>query len=289
MQNFYRRGATAVGVLSALTIALFCQQASQRAEWNQPFKPFRIVGNIYYVGPAGVSSFFISTPQGAILIDGGLPESAPLIEKNIADLGFHMIDVKYLLNGHAHFDHAGGLAELKRLSGGKMVASKPDAEALTTGRGADSHPVKVDRLIGDKDTVSLGGATLTAHITPGHTRGCTTWTMPVTEAGKTYNVVFYCSTSVVDVLVNNHSYPQIVADYEHSFVELRKLPCDVFLAPHGSLFHLSEKRARMTPGAPNPFIDAQEYQPYIDASEREFRHALKQQQAPAAKQSSGTR
>lgn len=271
-----QRSAFIVPLLVAA--ALFAQKdPSTRAAWNRPVPPFRIIGNIYYVGMAGVSSFLIVTPQGDILIDGGLPESPPLIEKSIAALGFHVHDVKYLLNSHAHFDHAGGLAALKRASGATLVASRGDTPVLTSGRQPnfpDSFPVHVDRIIDDGAKVELGGSVLTAHITPGHTKGCTTWTMPVTDNGRTYNVVFYCSTTVVDKLAGNAWYPQIAADYETSFRKLRILPCDVFLAPHPGMFHMEEKRKRLARGGPNPFIDPNEFRAYVDQSEREFRAEL---------------
>ena len=265
------------------------RDTNERAAWNQAVKPFRIIGNIYYVGMSGVTSFLITTPQGDILLDGGFPESAPLIEKNIAALGFRIQDVKYLLNSHAHFDHSGGLAELRRLSGAQMVASRADGEMLESGGQGDFPSwkdslfpaVKVDRVIADGETVQLGEVTMTAVLTPGHTKGCTTWTLPVQESGKTYQVVFYCSTSVPGYrLVDNPKYPQIVPDYEHSFARLRRLPCDVFLAPHADFFHLDEKRARMGKG-PNPFIDPTEFRAYLDSSERDFQRELQKQRTDA--------
>lgn len=256
-------------------------------ENSHPVDPFRIIGNVYYVGPSEVASYLITTPQGHVLLDGGFAETAPIIEKNIAKLGFHMHDIKFLLNSHAHYDHCGGLAELKRASGASMVASRADAEVLESGRQKNySIPdslfpaVKVDRLIGSGEKVELGGVTLTAILTPGHTKGCTTWTMQVEDAGKTYHVVFYCSTSVPGYpLVDNARYPQIVSDYERSFALLRQLPCDVFLAPHGSFFHLMEKRAALAKGGPNPFVDSSELRSYVQQSEEEFHRELKVQQA----------
>jgi metallo-beta-lactamase class B len=258
-----------------LICAVGLAQSSRRAAWNQPVKPFKIVGNVYYVG-AHVSSFYIKTPAGAIVIDGGLSETAPLIEKGVAELGFSIQDVKILLNSHAHYDHCGGLAELKKLSGAKMMASAADAPVLESGQGQFGAfpPVRVDRVIQDGETVRLGGVTLTAHLTPGHTKGCTTWTMPVTESGKTYQVVFYCSTSVVDKLVNNVAYPEIVADYEHSFAALRKIQADVFLAPHSGFFHLEEKRKLVEAGKLDAFVDPTEMQKFVDDSERDFRTQL---------------
>lgn len=260
----------AVAVVSRLGAQ---QGALPPAAWNGPIEPFRIIGNVYYVGAAGVSAFLIVTPEGSIVLDGGLPETEPRIEAGIAALGFRPADVKYLLNSHAHFDHAGGLAALKLKSGARMVASEGDSGTLNTGGGGRFTPVRVDRIVKDNGTVELGGATLTAHVTPGHTKGCTTWSMPVAEGGKIYRVVFYCSTSVVDRLVNNRDYPGIVADYERSFKTLRTMPCDVFLAPHGWFFHLQEKRAKIGGGA-NPFVDPGEMRAYVEQSERDFRGAL---------------
>ena len=264
-------------VFWALSSIGFAQSnAAQRAAWNKPVKPFRIIGNIYYVGAANVSSFFIRTPQGAILLDGALPETAPLIEKSIGELGFSIEDVKILLNSHAHYDHCGGLAELKKVSGARMIASERDAPVLSSGKGgAGPFPaVRVDRVIADQQTVKLGGVTLTAHITPGHTKGCTTWTMPVSDGGKTYQVVFYCSTSVVDKLVNNSAYPDIVSDYERSFAELKKMPCDVFLAPHAGIFNLDAKSQQLDAGKLDAFVDPTEMQRFVEQSEREFREQL---------------
>jgi metallo-beta-lactamase class B len=262
------------------------RNAAERAEWNQPVKPFRIIGNVYYVGVAGISAFLVRTSQGAILLDGGLPESAPRIEKSIEELGMSIHDVKILLNSHAHLDHAGGLAELKKHSGARMIASQGDREALVQGRqiyedsGVTPFPaVAVDRVIGDRETVELGAVTLTAHLTPGHTEGCTTWTMPVSDDRGRHNVIFYCSTSVVDKLVHNRHYPGIAADYQRTFETLHSLSADVFLAPHSSLFRWEEKRARLDAGHADAFVDAGELQRFVKSSENEFRQELAKQQA----------
>ncbi|HLH04211.1 MAG TPA: subclass B3 metallo-beta-lactamase [Bryobacteraceae bacterium] len=264
---------------------------SSRVAWNRPFPPFRIIGNLYYVGASGVSSFLITTPQGDILLDGGFSETAPQIERNIAKLGFKITDVKYLLNSHAHYDHAGGLAELKRASHAQFVASRGDAGTLSSGHQqsfgpgqSDSHfpAVHVDRIISDGETVSLGGVTLTAHVTPGHIKGCTTWSMPVSDGGRTYQVVFACSLSVAgNLLVNNPKYPNIVADYEASFAKMRALPCDVFLGAHPGFFSLDEKYKRMRPGAPNPFIKPGELRAFVDEAQQDFEQQLAQQRAAA--------
>ena len=270
-------------LVAAALLACCLVFANERAKWNKPEQPFHIIGNIYFVGTAGLSSYLVTTPQGDFLLDGGLPESAPLIEHHIEQLGFHMRDVKLLLNSHAHYDHDGGLSELKRASGAQMVASRADAPNLESGLtdsyggGWDKQErgVKVDRIIDDGAQLALGGSVMTAHVTPGHTKGCTTWTMPVTEGGKQYNVVFYCSTSVPGYpLVHNRSYPQIVSDYEHSFAILEKLPCDVFLANHTGFFHMQDKLSQLRKGGPNPFIDPQELKAFVADSKEQFEAQL---------------
>jgi metallo-beta-lactamase class B len=263
--------------------------SEQYRKWNTPVKPFRIIGNIYYVGASDLTSFLITSPRGHILLDGGLPQTAPQIERNVAALGFNMKDVKLLLNSHAHFDHAGGLAELKRISGARMIASRQDAPALMDGDkddfawpGTVSFPsVHVDRIVADGESLTLGEIAMTAHLTPGHTKGCTTWTMPVSDGGKTYAAVFVCSTSVPGYqLIGNRKYPNIVANYEQTFRALRSLPCDVFLASHGAFFDLSAKHRALERGVkPNPFIDPDGYRSFIDGTEHEFRRRLSEQAA----------
>src|SRR4030095_15706394 len=182
-------------ILLGLLCVLFCPvggcgQADETARsWNQPVKPFRIAGNLYYVGASDLSSLLIITPQGHILLDSGLVETEPQIQQNVAKLGFRLEDVKVLINTHAHYDHAGGLALLKRLTGATLMASEADAALLAAGGKGDPNfgdtlayePVKVDRILRDGDKVELGGVTLTAHLTPGHTKGNTTWTMTVND------------------------------------------------------------------------------------------------------------
>ena len=266
-------------LISVLAVVPMAHQTSdERAAWNRPFQPFHLIGNIYYVGATGVSAFLIVTPGGSFLLDGGLPETAPQIARNVAELGFRLSDVKYLLNSHAHFDHAGGLAELKRLSGATMVASTGDAPALRAG-GPAMPAVAVDRIVGDGEALRLGDTTLTAHVTPGHTQGCTTWTMTATEKGSAHRVVFYCSTSVVDRLVGNAQYPQIATDYEHSFRKLRTLPSDVFLAPHPSFFDMETKCKKMQSGRSNPFVDLTELRRFVENSERQFHVDLERQRS----------
>lgn len=261
-------------VLFVSLLALGAQQtASDREAWNQPVEPFRIAGDVYYVGAAGVSAFLIRTDDGVILIDGGLPETAAHIAASIATLGVDMRDVKILLNSHAHYDHGGGLAELKRLTGASLAVSGPDADRLEKG-DPNMPAVRVDRRLADGDTVRLGGTTLTANVTPGHTKGCTTWTMTTREDDRDLDVLFHCSTSVVDVLVGNTHYPNIVEDYERTFARLRAMKADVFLSNHPWFFNMADRWKARQAGGANPFIDPLALGRFNDRQEQQFRAAL---------------
>lgn len=265
--------------------------ARARIGWNLPMAPFRVIGDIYYIGTAGTSAFLISTPQGLILTDGGLPESAEQIEANIRALGFDIKNVKILLNSHAHFDHAGALARIKRDSGARMIASEADKPFLEKGlitfgpSVADPFPpVTVDRTVKDGDTVMLGGVTLTAHLTPGHTPGCTSWTMPVAERGEKLNLLFFCSiTGGGNPLVDNKAYPAIADDYKATFAKLKTMDVDIFLAPHGEQFGLAKKLAAMKANAgadaSNPFIDRNEFHSFMAQQEKQFDDTLSRQRA----------
>lgn len=257
-------------------------------EWNRPVAPFRIAGNVYYVGASEVSSYLIATDDGLVLLDSGFAETVPLIEASVRALGFRMQDVKVLLNSHAHFDHAGGLAALKRLTGARLHASAGDTPLLAAG-GLGDHafgdrfsyePVTVDRTVKDGDVLSIGGTRLTAHVTPGHTPGCTTWTMRVKEDGRWSDVVFFCSLTAPGYrLVGNDATPGMVEDFRRSFRRVRALPCDYFLAPHGSQFHLTEKREALGTGKPNPFLDRKALARWVDEASRHFEAELAKQKA----------
>jgi metallo-beta-lactamase class B len=259
--------------------------------WAEPREPFHVVGNVYSVGSAELTSFLIATPKGHVLIDGGLSELAPQIARNIDKLGFKLEDVKVLLVSHAHFDHAGGLAELKRRTGAQVVASRADAEAMARGGKGDPQfgdsipfaPVYADRIVQEGGVVRVGPTELVAHVTPGHTQGCTTWTTVQHEDAQALQVVFNCSVSVPDEyrLLGNPRYPRAVDDYERSFRTLRALPCDVLLGPHASFFQQDQRRARIKDGAPNPFVDPAACGAYLDRSEQAFRaHLEKERSAP---------
>ncbi len=275
-------------------------EASLRA-MNRPFPAFRIVGNIYYVGAANTAVYLIATPEGHILINSGFDETVPLIRDSMKKLGFRVEDVKLLLANHAHLDHAGGHAAIQRIAGAKIVMSRADADLLARGgRGdflptaedvVDYPPAQADRIIADGDTVSLGGVVLTAHLTPGHTRGCTTWTMAVEdEQGVRRDVVFYGGTTIlVGVsLVDNPKYPAIAEDYERTFAVLENLPCDVFLAPHGTHFDLAAKRRRLEAGErPNPFIDPEGYRAFVKAGREAFCRQLARERGGSGKRADG--
>ena len=268
---------------------LLAQKTETERSWNQPVEPFKIIGNIYYVGASEIASFLIATPQGHILIDGGFEETAPQILANIKKLGFKPGEVKYLLNSQSHSDHAGGFAELKRATGAKLAIMEQDkAEVEAGGRGdfawGDTMlfpAVKVDRTLHDGDALALGGASLKALRTPGHTKGCTTWTTTATENDKPYNVVWVCSTTAPGYkLVGNTQYPNIVQDYRRTFEILKKLPCDVFLASHGNFFNLEVKSKQIrADAARNPFIDPDGYQQFLERTQRDFETELKRQSA----------
>jgi len=281
------RGLALAMFVVSIAGALHGQFDNPPSNWRQPVEPFRIVGNLYYVGSADLTSYLFVTPKGNILLDAGIPENVPMVKANVEKLGFHFNDIKILLNSHAHFDHAGGLAEIKKLTGAKFVASAGDVPELARG-GRDDFafgnrynypPVKADRIIADGGKVELGGTILTAHITPGHTRGCTTWTTEISDGSKTYHIVFVCSVSFPGYkLVHNPKNPNLVAQYQHAFKVLRSLPCDIFLASHGSFFGLSDKIAELKKNpSSNPFINPQEYKQFLDQAEAAFEQEVKKE------------
>ena len=274
-------------LLVVLTGSLFGQD---NPEWTTPFPPHRIVGNVYYVGSKDLASYLITTPQGHILINSNLKSSVPQIRKSVEALGFRFSDVKILLISHAHFDHAAGSALIKQQTGAKYMVMDADVSVVEDGGRSDFQygksagswfaPTKVDRVLHDGDEVKLGNVVLMAHLTPGHTKGCTTWTIKVVDGSKTYNVVIVGSPNVNPgyKLVGNARYPQIAADYERTFRTLNSLPCDVFLGAHGGYYDMQEKYARMKKGDANAFVDPAGYNSYVAEREQAFRAELKRQQ-----------
>jgi metallo-beta-lactamase class B len=267
---------------------LFAQADETSRSWNKPVAPFRIAGNLYYVGAVEITSYLITTPEGHFLLDGGFVETAPQIERNVTELGFQLTDVKFLLNSHAHFDHAGGLAELKKVTGARFVASERDAPLLRSGGHGDFRfgdtltfpPIAPDQIVHDGEALQLGNQIMIAHLTPGHTKGCTTWTTKIHAENKVYDVVFVGSQSALDYkFAGQESYAGITDDFERSFALLKHLPCDIFLASHGSFFHFVEEHKRLLGGNSNAFIDPDGYKTYLRESERDFRNKLGRQKS----------
>jgi metallo-beta-lactamase class B len=278
-------------VVLGLAGAAFAQVS---ADWTEPFPPHRVVSNVYYVGSKGLASYLITTPRGHILINSNLEASVPLIQASVEKLGFRFSDVKILLISHAHWDHCAGSARVKELTGATYMVMDADVPVVESGGKTDFQygnspenlykPLRVDHVLHDGEEVKLGGVVLVAHKTPGHTRGCTTWTMKVPAGAgdgseKRLDVVIVGSPNVNPGyrLVNNAAYPQIAQDYEQMFRVLKALPCDVFLGAHGAYYGMEEKFARVKEGAANPFVDPEGYKTFVAEKEQEFRAEWKKQ------------
>jgi metallo-beta-lactamase class B len=282
-------------VAAALAVAFFVSLPAFSAPPNErtrtAFPPFNIVANIYYVGNQELASYIVKTSDGLILLNTGFEENTPMIEKSMEALGFHMKDVKILLISHAHTDHDGGAKDVIAASGAKYAVMDRDVEVVESGGKLDYHywnnpeeyypAVKVDRVLHDGDTVQLGGTVMTAHWTPGHTKGNTTWTMDVTVDGKVQHVVFIGSPNGNRgmILLNNPRYPNIVADFERGFDALRKLPCDIPLGSHGNYFDLPTKYKKWQAGDKTAFIDPEGYKAFIDKTQHIFEAEVAKQVA----------
>jgi metallo-beta-lactamase class B len=281
--------------LSALIALAGAGQAVAQgsADWTEPFTPFRIADNLYYVGSRGLANYLITTPQGHILINSDLEANVPLIQASVEKLGFKFGDIKILLISHAHWDHNAGSDMIKKRTGATYMVMDADVPVVESGGKTDFQygnspgslypATKVDRVLHDGDEVKLGDAVLVAHLTPGHTKGCTTWTMKVKDAGRTYDAVIVGSPNVNAgyKLVNNALYPRIAEDYERMWRVLKSLPCDLFLGAHGSYFDMERKVARMKDGGPNAFVDPDGCKKYVAQKEQDFRAELAKQQAAA--------
>ena len=247
---------------------------------NNPETPVEIAPGVYFVGASDVASYAIDTGEGLILIDGGYADTAPQILANLRTLGFEPSDVRILLSTHAHFDHAAGLAALKQATGAELYASPVDAVLLRAGGRGDFflrdffryRPVDVDRELRDGERIALGSATLTAHFTPGHTKGCTSWSFPVTmHDGRVAQALVICSLSTLSYdLTGNAAYPNILADYRRSYETLEALPCDVFLGAHGRWFDLPARRARVAAGDRDAFVAPEECRTFLAESRAAF-------------------
>jgi len=264
--------------------------AALLVKWNTPTEPFKMIGNVYYVGTDGLASYLITSPQGHILVDTVMPESTSQIKASIEKLGFKITDIKYLVNTHAHIDHTGGLAEMKQASGGQLVAGEADKPLLEGGYypGAESDaalkfpPVKVDRTVREGDKVTVGDVTLTARETPGHSPGCTSWEFSVKDGDATRTALIFCSGTVaLNRLVGNPTYSGIVTDYKKTFARARDMKVDVLLAPHPEMYKMAEKRAKLAEGGPNPFVNPGEFNAYAATLEKSFEDALAKQTAAA--------
>jgi metallo-beta-lactamase class B len=277
--------------LLSFILMFVCVGIAQARPDSKPFPPFRIAGNLYYVGDNYQADYLIVTSQGNILINSGYEADVPKIKASVEKLGFKFNDIKVFLISHAHCDHSGGSALIKKETGAKYMVMDADVPVVETGGKADfqygnsddpdNHyqPSKVDRVLHDGDQVKLGRTVLVAHHTGGHTKGCTTWTMRVTEKGKAYNVVIVGGPYVNPgyKLVHNTAYPTIAKDYEHSFTVLKSLPCDIFLGAHGMYFDLEKKYALMHQGKKNSFVDPEGYKKFIALKEQDFYNELVKQ------------
>jgi len=269
--------------LPGLTVALFPFAAfSQPAGWNDPFPAHRVMDNVYFVGTKELASFLITTPQGHILMNSNYESSVPLIRQSVEKLGFKFSDIKILISGHAHPDHVEGDALVKELTGAQVIVGRVDAPATREFRpGGKEHPV--DRLVDDGEKVTFGGMTLTAHMLPGHTKGCLAWTMDLKEDGKTYHALVECSLNGQFLqYVGNTDYPTIADDMRASYKKARELPAEVFLSSHASFYGLADKYAKLQArreGDPNPFVDPKGYQAHVDEYEKSFEAALARQLA----------
>ena len=267
-------------------------QADEHPDWTAPIAPFRIADNLYYVGSRDLASYLIVTPAGDILINSSLESSPALIRRSVEQLGIHFSDIHILLISHAHFDHDAGSAEIGRMTGAQYMVMDSDVPVVESGGAKDffymNHaypPAKVDRVLHDGDEVHLGGSVLVAHKTPGHTRGCTTWTMRSTQQGKPVNVVIVGSWNVnpgyrlVSRPGGPASYPGIADDYRKTFAVLKGLPCDIFLGAHGRYFDLLAKLQRANAGAGQKvWIDPEGYRKEVAEKEREFEAELLRQE-----------
>ena len=265
-----------VGIPSRITVA-----QERTGSPREPFPPFRVIGNIHYVGSSNAGSFLITTPEGHMLLDTGYPKTESWVRESIEKLGFRLSDIKIIVNTHAHADHVGGHAQFKEWTGARVLTSEADKPVIADGGRSDFRndgrelwrPLTADGTILHGEKIRLGGVTLVAHLTPGHTKGNTTWTTTVVEGGREYNVVFVGSMGLSRgvPLVGNSKYPRIADDYAASFAVLKRLPCDIFFAFHAEHFNLVEKKRRLDEkrGA-NPFIGTSDLRAYIEKNERAF-------------------
>jgi metallo-beta-lactamase class B len=253
---------------------------SQPAGWNDPFPPHKIMDNMYYVGTKELASFLIVTPAGDILMNSGYESSVPVIKASVEKLGFKFSDIKIFIAGHAHPDHVGGDNMVKELTGAQVVVGRVDSEKTKQYTPAGKvHPM--DRLVDDGDTVSLGGTTLTAHMMPGHTRGCLAWSTTLKENGKSYYTFIECSLNG-QFLQTLDQYPGMIDDFRATYKKALTFPVEVFLSSHASFYNMAEKYAKLEkrgPNDPNPFVDPEGYKAHVDQYEKTFEAAAARMQS----------
>jgi metallo-beta-lactamase class B len=265
----------AIVLFLAAAAAAFAQG---NPDWHAEFPAFQVAGNLYYVGTADLAVYLIHTPRGNILINSDFKQDLPVIKKSIEQLRFKYGDTKIILISHAHGDHDEGTGVIAKETGAKLMVM--DADVAAEQSTAEGRPgAHVDRVLHDGDTVALGGEKLVAHLTPGHTPGCTTWTMQVRDGARKLNVVIVGSPNVNPgyILVGNKNYPGIAEDYVKTFAVLKNLPCDIFLGAHGAYFGLKAKYEKMKAGGANPFIDPEGYKAYVAEREATFRKEWERQ------------
>ena len=278
---------------------LFLKTVRTALKWDEPAEPAKIVGPIYFVGTKGLGSFLITGSEGHVVLYTGMPGSGQMIEKSIAKLGFNPKDVKLILTGHAHCDHVGGHAYLKKATGAKVAMMREEVELFESGGKLDFHygdskefafePAKVDTVFRDEDEIKLGDIAIRALLTPGHTKGSTTYVMKVVDGGKTYTVVFPDGTSVNPGyrVARNPSYKGIDDDYRRTFRTLEKLKPDVWLAPHNEFYGLDAKLARAAKDGVKAWVDPEGYRKWVAAQKEKFEGRAKRERAgPAGQQPS---
>jgi metallo-beta-lactamase class B len=283
--------ATFTSGAQAQTVKDFLAQVMKH--WTTPIEPFRVIDNIYYVGTEGIAVYIIKTSQGLILMDTAMPQSTSLIKESMAKLGFKVADIKLIVNSHAHLDHTGGFAEIKKESGAQLIAGERDKPLLEGGYypGDEQNPdlafppVKVDRAVKEGDKITLGDVTLIAHATPGHSPGCTSWETKAKDGGKERSVLFFCSGTVAlnHLVGGSTTYPGIVDDYRATYAKVKAMKVDVLLGPHPEVYDMEAKRKEMRDGAPNPFVKPGELATYVATLEKDFDAQLAKQTAAAAK------
>ena len=282
------RISAAFCLLTGVTGTLAAQGGGTSAERREGGAPFRIADNLYHVGASDSAVYLVAGKDGMILLDGGFPEDADTVLANVETLGFDPRRIRYLLNSQAHQDHAGALAAIKARTGAAMLASLADKALLERGGTGDFAfgdrlpfpPVKVDRMVADGETVSVGGAAVTAHLTPGHTKGCTSWSMKARDGRRRLDALFICGASAPGYrLLGNPDYPSVMRDFRTSFAKWRRLPCQIFLGAHGSYFGLEGKRARMGPGKANPFVDPVGCRKFLAEAEKGIEAQAREQAA----------